>query len=177
MIMVLFFKGIASFHSRQTWMSESELGKASRESKFHAQHLRLSNYLVACLLSDSTPFSPAIKLLEEMSSKSSWNYSNKSHLLTAHLESAMGRNEEARASFVAAINSAKASKFIHEQGLACELAARHNLKCSDYIGAMDLLEQARACYEKWGSQMKVDCITRHIEETANKLESGTAIEP
>ena len=67
------------------------------------------------------------------------------------------------ASYAAAISSACSSKFIHEQGLACELAGYHYKKNGDLSGARSFFEQAKKCYTDWGSQMKVDSVTHELE--------------
>ncbi len=76
----------------------------------------------------------------------------------------MGKKDDAKVSFNAAISSARSSKFIHEQGLACELAALHCLKYSDYADAINLLRQAQVCYSAWGSQVRVDLVTKQLEK-------------
>ncbi len=66
---------------------------------------------------------------------------------------------EAQASYAAAINSARSSGFIHEQGLACELFGYHCKKLNNLTSARAFFNQAKQCYKEWGSQMKVDSIT------------------
>ena len=78
------------------------------------------------------------------------------HLLEAEMFSHEGKDEEAKASYAAAISSARRSRFIHEQGLACELAGFYYKKIGDNTSALDFFNQAQQCYENWGSQMKVD---------------------
>ena len=78
------------------------------------------------------------------------------HLLEAEQFSFQKRNIKAQSSYAAAINSARLSGFIHEQGLACELAGYHFKKVSDLPSAWISFEQAKQCYVEWGSQMKVD---------------------
>ena len=74
------------------------------------------------------------------------------------------RNEKAKVSYAAAILSARRSGFVHEQGLACELAGCHYKKMGDYKSACGLFNQAKQCYATWGSQMKVDSITRQLDK-------------
>jgi len=105
----------------------------------------------------------AINALKTFNSNSQWNFRNKVHLLEAELFSFRGKHEEAKASYAAAISSAQCSRFIHEQGLACELAGFHYKKMGDHEGARGLFSQARQCYSEWGSQTKMDSIARELE--------------
>lgn len=73
-----------------------------------------------------------------------------------------GKHNEAKASYIASISSALASGFIHEQGLACELAGNHCKKMDDVSSARNFYVQAQVCYKEWGSQMRVDRITRQL---------------
>ena len=73
------------------------------------------------------------------------------------------------ASYAAAIRYACSSRFIHEQGLACELAGYHYKRNGDMSDARSLFEQAKKCYTDWGSQMKVDSITRALESFQDDL--------
>ncbi len=104
--------------------------------------------------------------MKEKGEISSWNYQCKIHLLEAEIFSATDKKDKAKVSFCAAISAARSSKFVHEQGLACELAALHCLKYGDIDDATDLLEQAIECYTKWGSQVKIDCVTKQLEKIA-----------
>jgi len=77
--------------------------------------------------------------------------------------SSTGKKDKARVSFNAAISAAKSSKFVHEQGLACELAAFHCLRYGDNDSALHLFQQARDCYITWGSEVKVESIKQQIK--------------
>lgn len=58
---------------------------------------------------------------------------------------------------------ARNSGFTHEQGLACEKAGFHCKKEKDGGRALKYFQQARECYEEWGSSMKVDFIQKELE--------------
>ncbi|KAL3816018.1 LOW QUALITY PROTEIN: hypothetical protein ACHAXA_010789 [Cyclostephanos tholiformis] len=105
----------------------------------------------------------AIKTLTDATALSSWNFRNKVHLLEAEQFSFQNNNQEALLSYAAAINSACSSKFIHEQGLACELAGYHCKKNCDLSGARKFFDQAKKCYADWGSQLKVDSVAHALE--------------
>ena len=87
----------------------------------------------------------------------------KVHLLEAENFSFNNNHEEAKASYAAAVTSARSSRFLHEQGLACELAALHYKKIGDNKSAYGFFNQAKQCYSEWGSKIKVESVTRQIE--------------
>ena len=87
----------------------------------------------------------------------------KVHLLEAECFSQEGRHDEAKASYAAAITSARCSRFVHEQGLACEMAGFHYKKMGDDRSAWGFFHQAKECYETWGSQVKVAKMSRQLE--------------
>mmetsp|Transcript_21256 Transcript_21256/g.27259 ORF Transcript_21256/g.27259 Transcript_21256/m.27259 type:complete len:136 (-) Transcript_21256:219-626(-) len=113
--------------------------------------------------------SQAVNVIREKAKESSWNYQNKIHLLQAQFFSANGERDNAKASFEAAITAARKSKFPHEEGLACEYSALHCIKNGENKDGLELLEKAKDCYKKWGSQVKVDAITKRIEKIAAKV--------
>jgi len=104
----------------------------------------------------------AIATLKTAAQYSKWNYGNKVYLLEAELASYEGRNEEAKSSYAAAILASRSSKFIHEQGLACELAGFHYKKIGDSRRAWGFFNQAKLCYAEWGSEMKVESIAQQL---------------
>jgi len=105
----------------------------------------------------------AITSLKTAALHSQWNFQNKVHLLEAEYFSLNGNNEEANSSYAAAIASARSSKFVHEQGLACEYAGFHYKKIGDHVSAWDFFNQAKQCYAEWGSQTKVGIMARQLE--------------
>eukprot|EP00804_Cyclotella_cryptica_P017299 CCRYP_019577-RA/>CCRYP_019577-RA protein AED:0.24 eAED:0.25 QI:0/0.5/0/1/1/1/3/0/813 len=70
---------------------------------------------------------------------------------------------EIRAEFDSAILASRSSKFVHEEGLACELAGMHYKKNGNKSLALSFFRQARSCYESWGSCVKVRHMTRQID--------------
>jgi len=95
--------------------------------------------------------------------------------LEAEIFSFRGHQDKANASYAAAIASACSSRFVHEQGLACELAGFHYKKNGDHQGAWSYFNQAKQCYTDWGSQMKVDSVTRQLETVQMTLTAGQAL--
>ena len=109
-------------------------------------------------------FKDTIAMLKPAAELSPWNFRNKVHLLEAQMFSFDERNVEARASYAAAITTSRASRFIHEQGLACELAGLHYKKIDEAETALHLFQRAKECYQSWGSQMKVESMTQHMKK-------------
>jgi len=105
----------------------------------------------------------ALQLLKILSGCSQWNYRNKVQLLDAEILSYEGRNDEAKEAYASAIASAQCFRLVHEQGLACERAGFHFKKIKDRKSACDIFHQAKQCYAEWGSQMKVESITRQLD--------------
>ena len=94
------------------------------------------------------------------------------HLLEAEQFSFQKCNIKAQSSYAAAINSVRLSGVIHEQGLACELAGYHFKKVSDLPTAGISFEQAKQCYAEWGSQMKVDSVSRQLRSLSDYMSGG-----
>jgi ATP-dependent RNA helicase DDX31/DBP7 len=94
------------------------------------------------------------------------------YLLKAEQFSFQNRNSEAQSSYAAAINSARSSGFIHEQGLACELAGYHFKKVLDLRSAWSFFDQAKQCYIEWGSQMKVDSVSQQLTSLSDYTPVG-----
>ena len=105
----------------------------------------------------------AIAAGRELASMSEHNFLNKKELLEAELYSFEKKNDSALASYDSSIASARNSRFTHEQGLACERAGFHCKKVNDKGRALQYFQQARECYEEWGSSVKVDFIKKEMD--------------
>jgi len=104
----------------------------------------------------------ALVALRAAAKDSKWNYGNKVYLLEAELSSHEGRNEDAKSFYAAAILASRSSRFKHEEGLACELAGFHYKKIGDLHRAWGFFNKAKQCYAEWGSDVKVNFITRQL---------------
>ncbi len=98
--------------------------------------------------------------MRKLALNSDWNYKNKFYLLEAELQSL--HNNHCNDLYDASIISARNSGFIHEQGLACEKAGFHYKRYGDACSAFEYFKQARACYDEWGSSVKVDAIQAEL---------------
>jgi len=66
----------------------------------------------------------------------------------------------------AAIGLAVHSNFIHEAGLACELAGNHYERSQNPDKAMSFYRKAEAYYKEWGSEKKSVQMNEEIERIA-----------
>lgn len=132
-VIVVFYHGIASIRSKAKKEKRVQVAKA------------------------------ALHTVQNAAKESTWNYANKVSILRAESHSLDGNTKAAEIAYDAAVESSRASKFIHEQGLACELAGLHYKRAGDLDRARKYLDRAKGCYKEWGSQMKIDCITDQID--------------
>ena len=95
---------------------------------------------------------------------SDWNFKNKTSLLKAEQFSLSSDDQQAAKEYGTAIKAAQASRFIHEEGLAAELAAMHHQRLGNNTTALSLFSQARECYKRWGSNAKVRQVTEKISQ-------------
>jgi len=106
-------------------------------------------------------YKDAMLALRTAKELSPWNFSNKVHILEAEMYSFERKGKDAISSYAAAITSSRSSNYVHEEGLACELAGLHYKKTSQT--ALDFFQRAKECYVQWGSQVKVESITQQME--------------
>ena len=106
------------------------------------------------------------KVTDEMefaASNSEWNFSNKHYLLHAEQQALCQGHTKSISLYETAIENAKKSGFVHEQGLACELFGFYSKREKKNEKALELFKQARECYEKWGSGIKEESMKKEID--------------
>ena len=106
-------------------------------------------------------------MLGQLAPECARNYEHKRRLLQAEVHSCKNKDKAARKAYKMAIMSAKSSKFIHEEGLACELAGQHCQRADDKRQAKEYFSQALECYQKWGCKLKVDALTNELSDLEN----------
>mmetsp|Transcript_15255 Transcript_15255/g.27612 ORF Transcript_15255/g.27612 Transcript_15255/m.27612 type:complete len:366 (+) Transcript_15255:3-1100(+) len=134
--------------------------------KFFSLYHGINSFGIIKPTSDQRLKETPINILEGLkisAAVSRWNFHNKACLLAAEVYSYKGNHQEAKVNYAAAITSARCSNFIHEQGLACERAGFHYKKIDQLAEAYGFFNQAKQCYAEWGSQLKVDSVTRQLE--------------
>jgi len=107
----------------------------------------------------------AIAAVKNAASSSEWNFAGKLQLMEAEHRSVLHRGfsfDQILACYDSSIAHAKQSRFIHEEGLACEKAGLYCKKVKDYGRAQSYFNQARACYSEWGSSVKVAFIQNEL---------------
>lgn len=81
-------------------------------------------------------YKEAIQTLREIVEFSPSNYQNKVYLLEAELYSFNKKHEQAQAKYDLAISTARDLTYVHEEGLACELAGVHYKKSGNVVEAL-----------------------------------------
>ncbi|KAB8318232.1 AAA family ATPase [Tolypothrix campylonemoides VB511288] len=90
------------------------------------------------------------------------NYLHKYNLVEAEKARVLGQLLEAEKFYEQAIQGARENKYIQEEALAYELAAKHYLARGLEKFAQLYMKEARYCYERWGAIAKVrDLETRY----------------
>jgi PAS domain S-box-containing protein len=111
------------------------------------------------------------RLTEHLEKLDTWalhcpdNFENRAALVGAEIARLDGRNFDAQRLYQKAIRSARAYGFVHNEALACELAARFYAACDLEDLAEIYLVRARDGYMRWGADGKV----RQLEERYPQL--------
>ena len=105
----------------------------------------------------------AIQTMKSAAANSDYNFTCKLRLLEAEQKSLTERHSQAIEVYDASIKAAKSFGFIHEQGLACEKAALYFKRVRRNEKAVEYFQQARECYQEWGSSMKVAVIQKELD--------------
>ncbi len=88
------------------------------------------------------------------------NFENRAALVGAEIARIEGRDLDAMHLYEHAVHSARTNAFVHNEGIASELAARfHRARGFEQIADL-YLRNARDCYRRWGAEGKV----RRLEE-------------
>lgn len=102
--------------------------------------------------------SHAIQKMELWHSESVWNFENKLFLLQAERHYAFGEMDQAAEKYKLAEKSSKTHRFLHEEALACELAADFHKKAGNNHFVAELIDRAVKCYQTWGAEGKVESL-------------------
>eukprot|EP00985_Skeletonema_marinoi_P030480 scaffold32239_cov116-Skeletonema_marinoi.AAC.1 len=92
--------------------------------------------------------------MEVWATESVWNFENKLFLLQAERHYAFGEMDRAAEKYKLAQKSSKKHRFIHEEALACELAASFHVKAGNVKFVAELIDRAVNCYQTWGAEGK-----------------------
>ena len=105
----------------------------------------------------------AIAALRCAAVNSDSTFTNKLRLLEAEQQSLGQSHSKAIGMYDASITCAKRSGLIHEQGLACEKAGFYFKRVGKDRQALEYFQQARDCYQEWGSSMKVAVVQKELD--------------
>lgn len=106
--------------------------------------------------------------LQEWAENCPENFASRAVLVGAEIARLKGRWYEAERLYEQAIQSARDNGLVHDEALACELAARHYAARGLQINSHAHLRGARHCYMAWGAHGKVeqlDALYPHLRET------------
>lgn len=95
---------------------------------------------------------------------SSWNFKQKFLLMEAEEHYCNGDIEIARKFYTSAIEAAKLHKFINDEALACELAAKFYWQIGDVMSSMEHFRLAHQKYIHWGALAKAKRLFEHTKE-------------
>ena len=94
-----------------------------------------------------------------------WNFAQKVQLLEAECQYCDGNFDCAKDLYASAIASAREHKYINEEALACECAARFYLDTGNTHLSIEHFVMAHERYAAWGATEKVNQLARYLNET------------
>ncbi|XXX82433.1 ATP-binding protein [Sorangium sp. So ce134] len=84
-----------------------------------------------------------------------------------------GRGNDARTAFERAVALARASGYVHEEALACELSARFLLEKRETRAARSRFREAHKAYLRWGAVTKAKALERELPHLVPRAASVT----
>ena len=100
--------------------------------------------------------------LELWCASSEANHRHRVEMVAAEIARVESRDGDALRGYDAAIGHAREQGFLHEEGLANELAARFYLERGSEPAARGYLAEARQAYETWGAWAKVEQLDEEL---------------
>ncbi|KAL7487783.1 hypothetical protein ACHAW6_013360 [Cyclotella cf. meneghiniana] len=94
-----------------------------------------------------------------------WNFQHKFLLLEAEEHFSNASFEDATASYTNAILSSNLHKFINDEALACELAAKFYLETGDLESSLECFRLAHEKYHEWGALGKANILFSLVNST------------
>lgn len=93
-----------------------------------------------------------------------WNFEQKVQLLGAEEQYCDGNFEQAKLLYASAIASAKQHKYVNEEALAYECAARFYMEIGDNSTSLQHFIMAHETYEAWGAVEKARRMFEYVNE-------------
>ncbi len=103
------------------------------------------------------------------------NHLHKYLLVEAELSSVLGKSEDARQLYDQAIKLANEHKFLHEEALSNELAAKFWLAENNKKIARVYMVEAHYCYQLWGAESKVALLEKNYPDLIKTRRSDSDI--
>ncbi|KAL3790207.1 hypothetical protein HJC23_005579 [Cyclotella cryptica] len=105
-----------------------------------------------------------------------WNFQHKQLLLEAEEHYSIGRFEDAQLSYKNAITFARSHKFVNDEALACELAAKFYWGTSSLVSSLEHFRLAHEKYIQWGALSKAGRLFASINQKfSNVLDDNSAL--
>lgn len=98
-----------------------------------------------------------------------WNFQHKLMLLEAEDHYSNGNFDNAELSYKNAISSARSHKFVNDEALACELAARFYSGAGDMVTSLAYFKLAHEKYICWGAFSKADRLFASINKKFSNI--------
>lgn len=92
------------------------------------------------------------------------NHGHRVHLIAGEIARIEGREEEASDLYDQAIRGAVTGRFLHEEAIGQELAARFHLERGDQAAARTYVREAVASYGRWGASAKTSQLGTEFEK-------------
>lgn len=92
------------------------------------------------------------------------NHTNKVFLIKAELDTSAGRYDKAILNYDTSIRYAEKERFVNEEALATEKAARMLLVSGKKVKAAVYFERATKLYQQWGAEAKVIQLKEFMEK-------------
>jgi PAS domain S-box-containing protein len=105
--------------------------------------------------------------MQKWASYAPMNYLHKFYLVEAEKARVLGQFLEAEELYERAIAGAAENKFIQEEALAYELAAKHYLTRGREKFAQTYMKEAHYCYDRWGATAKVKDLEKRYPQLLN----------
>ena len=137
-------------------LAEQSIGGATGAIQFGVYYF----YKALTMLANKQAIATELEKLEHWHKHAPANFAHRCALVRAEMARISGHNMEAMDLYDQAIALAKANRYIHEEALANELAAKFYLDLGKTTIAKAYMQQAKYCYLLWGSPLKV----QHLEQ-------------
>ncbi|KAK1740251.1 putative AAA ATPase [Skeletonema marinoi] len=100
--------------------------------------------------------------LKRWAQSSQWSFENKWYLLEAEESFCNNDFDAAKTYYEKAVSSAKSHKFVHEEALACELAAYFYLELGEINKSVEYFLRAHERYHEWGAIGKCNSLFKFV---------------